>query len=941
MRGTIDGIDVYLDEDQLPAFTLSVNSLTDPSKMQGIRSTTIRIIATPEARRVLGTEYMAQLPRGGQRPVLRIGNGDVDLFRAVVVPVKWTRDVIECLAVGGNASWFEYAKGLKLRDFDFGLGPASTEVAIQNTWTSGAYNDLYYPLVDYGSLEGRDDTYNVTASKFRPAVGVFHTMERLFLLHGFELWPDASVANSLLKLIALTPGKALVRRTQGDPATCVFYSENPSIQYGVTVVGSTPSVLTGQDTAPTFGSAQWDNVNYAYIPASNGRLVLMIAGFCRIYINPTYTTYIGRQIRMSLWDFTDGVEVAGVWSDKLTSLGFIDFGMEIGPKYVLAGHKIGIVWQVDAAVSDYNIEVVPFTCVYAPESEWVAGESPYINSLMPDMTLGELLTITTTLLDCVVLTNGKRITIKTWDACMRSSIISGARDWSDRMDHSAAPEREYNAPAGVSFAFAKDNGDREVGRLDRVLGGEGFANARAVFDGVGNEVAVGVKVSPTAMGECLGGCLIPLLRKDGGEMDVDGVHYIDNFDRSTRMLMVDGMKTGTWTFGTTAKTSYPNCYFLRPDQRTQALHFANADIFSGPEVPGSTSTSWRRRLRMMGSGDTLTAYFHLRDHELQDFDFGMPTLVDDGSGPAWYWVQEIRDHRFGAGLPTKVTLVKIPDVEYQPHANPPVEFPEPPAPYCTQPTSIHIVVPPGESVDSLIIDVSDAFDGYFMIEGDPTVHASDDGDVSLPSGGYCLYTTDASGVPNGAATSIYLYSDSLTALDVSAWTAATSIYLYADSLTSLDVSAWTVATYISIQANSLTSLDVSAWTAATTIILYASSLTALDVSAWTAATYIDLQANSITTLNASAWTAATAIYLQANSLTALDVPTVLATVTYVVVNNCPLDQESVDAILAAAVANPAITSASFNLDGSCAAPSAAGYADKATLQARGCTVYTN
>lgn len=785
MRGTIDGIEVYLDDDQLPAFTLSVNSLTDPSKVQGVRSTTIRIISTPEARRVLGTEYMAQVGRSGARPVLRIEEGDVDLFRAEVVPVKWTRDVIECLAVGGNASWFEYAKGVKLRDLDFGLGPASTEIAIQNTWTAGAYADLYYPLVDYGSLEGRDDTYNVTAPKFRPAIGVFHVMERLFALQGFELWPDASIADSLLKMVALTPGKALVRRTQGDPATRVVYSEDPSIQYGVTVVGSTPSVLTGLDTAPTFGSAQWDNVNYAYIPASDGRLVLMIAnGFCRIFINPTYTSYIGRQIRMSLWDFTDGVEVAGVWSDKLTSLGFIDFGMEIGPKYVLAGHKIGIAWQVDAAVSHYDIEVVPFTCTYAPESEWVAGESPYINSLMPDMTLGELLTITTTLLDCVVLTNGKRITIKTWDAYMRSRIISGARDWSDRMDHSAAPEREYNAPAGVSFAFAKDNGDREVGRLDRVLGGEGYANARAVFDGVGNEVSVNVKVSPTAMGECLGGCLIPLLRKDGGAMDPDGVHFMDNFDRSTRMLMADGMKAGTWTFGTTAKTSYPNCYFLRPSQRTQALHFANADIFSGPEVPGSIATSWRRRLRMMGDGDVLTAYFHLRDNELQDFDFGMPTLVDDGSGPAWYWVQEIKDHRFGAGLPTKVTLVKIPDVEYQAPANPPVVFPEPPEPVppfvCEGPGTASIVVAPGGGTK---LYVSEDDSTHFTIRGPSQTYTwptnAPDG-IEIGQGPWCIYASDSEGNQGGSIHDIQLgmFGDNdLLSVDLSRMNDLRDVYL--------------------------------------------------------------------------------------------------------------------------------------------------------------------
>ena len=157
----------------------------------------------------------------------------------------------------------------------------------------------------------------------------------------------------------------------------------------------------------------------------------------------------------------------------------------------------------------------------------------------------------------------------------------------------------------------------------------------------------------------------------------------------------------------------------------------------------------------------------------------------------------------------------------------------------------------------------------------------------------------------------------------------------------MDASAWTAATYIDLSANGLTTLDASAWTAATYIYLYADSLTALDASAWTAATTIYISADSLTTLDASAWTAATYIYLSANGLTTLDVPSVLAAVTYVAANNCPLDQESVDAILAAAVANPAITSAVFNLGGSCAAPSSAGYADKTTLQARGCTVNTN
>jgi len=162
---------------------------------------------------------------------------------------------------------------------------------------------------------------------------------------------------------------------------------------------------------------------------------------------------------------------------------------------------------------------------------------------------------------------------------------------------------------------------------------------------------------------------------------------------------------------------------------------------------------------MIGSGDILTAYFHLRDNELQDFDFGMPTLVDDGSGPAWYWVQEIKDHRFGAGLPTKVTLVKIPDVEYQAPANAPVVFPDPPEPFqCAgEGCGTYGVLAGGTGLLEIITST-----GWFSTRNMATDEVVVYGDINtngdpteILAGDYCVYASDPSGVQSGVITTYY------------------------------------------------------------------------------------------------------------------------------------------------------------------------------------------
>ena len=100
MIGKINGTNIHLNEDQLPAFTLSIQDLTDPSKIRGTRSSTIRAVNTKELRRALVSERMSD-PRPTGRAELVIGNGDVASFKAQVIPVDVDRNEAELIAVGG------------------------------------------------------------------------------------------------------------------------------------------------------------------------------------------------------------------------------------------------------------------------------------------------------------------------------------------------------------------------------------------------------------------------------------------------------------------------------------------------------------------------------------------------------------------------------------------------------------------------------------------------------------------------------------------------------------------------------------------------------------------------------------------------------------------------------------------------------------------------
>jgi Leucine-rich repeat (LRR) protein len=125
-------------------------------------------------------------------------------------------------------------------------------------------------------------------------------------------------------------------------------------------------------------------------------------------------------------------------------------------------------------------------------------------------------------------------------------------------------------------------------------------------------------------------------------------------------------------------------------------------------------------------------------------------------------------------------------------------------------------------------------------------------------------------ITNTALTTLYLYNNQLTNIDLSKNTALTTLNLQSNKLTNIDLSKNTALTTLYLQSNKLTNIDLSKNTALTTLNLYNNQLTNIDLSKNTNLTTLYLNNNQLTNIDLSKNTALTTLYLNNNQLTNID-----------------------------------------------------------------------
>ena len=837
MRGHIEGTEIYLSEDQLPAFTFSINTLSDPSKTQGSRSTTLRIISTPESKRVLGNEFMAGVPSSA-RPILRITEGGSEVFNSSILPVVHTRNEIECVAVGSNAKWFEYAQSVKLKEFAWGLNPTPTTYDnIIASWTDSD-GLLPFTLIDYGYLEDRALTFNILRWVLRPAVRISKAIDIVMRAAGFQIYPMGSLTENWSKFAVLSPDGITNEHFYGGIETTQVRSLFGGLAYTLTDINTATSGMACY--ADPAGDPSGNFVLNRFVAPYTGTMDVRY-DFIGIGINVGAPPTMGEKFYLQLWNETTGAPVVTVdftynGESQVLWWGLMEgVPMTAGDEFYFSCHRdpggyAGSCTQIQGVVAYYPIgQIQPrkygewgtysFGADLTGAEDGVIARAPIrIESAMPDMTAAQLLQGIAQSQKLVFVSEGDTIQVWHEHEYMRKPSATVHRDWSDRADHTEAPAKVFSSyPKRIDFGWQEDAGDRDWVSLNANTALPGYSNEVAMVDGAyGNPIKIDLPWAVTVMGESLKQLpgdpeiMIPHMRK------LDGTYQADDWGRTPGLLIIDGVSPGVWDMDGITQSDYPNVYFVK-DTDGIPLPWANAPL---AQYPLSVEANWGYYLDTIRNGRTLEISLFIRDHELLNFDHGMPTLVDDGSGPAWYYVQEIRNHRFGKNVPTRCTLIPLPNMEVAFDAIPVVPFVVPANPFvCAGPGYGSFTVGAG---DDAFISAETTI-GYITVRNSSTGELITDnsGFLVIPPGTYCLWPSNFEGEKIGTLNTLVIEAALISDIDVSGWLNLTQLQLQSvgdafidlslhGQLTSLDLHGSALENVLLPPINALTGIAMGA-----------------------------------------------------------------------------------------------------------------------------------
>ena len=643
--------EVFVDGDQAPAFTLSLSDLLDPSSIRGTRSSTIRILNTPESRAVLGSEAMMSI--GPDRPTIKFLDGGIDVFTSEIVVLRSDRNVFECAAVGGNAMWFEWAKKTKLREFDFG-DTLITKDFMMSTWTDQD-SMLYFPLINTGSILQRANTYDLDPVKLRPCVRYHRALDDLFSSIDYRLRPHGFLKDVWKKFVVFHPTDELSREIPSLYLTNDYVSGPSGWFDGSQYFVPTATVLNGTVELVDY-SIGYDPFDYAFDDA-------------------IFTVIV--------YDFTTNEVLAELTLPPVVVGGSLVIDHLFTNVRFTAGHNIGTAVQMadmpgpltygtGGPVSRVRysdgvdtLELAPLIVTSPDLSDsdntgpFIVGSPLSVSAAMPDMTVIDFFKAIINAQKLVVVTDpiSRTIDIYFESEFFRPLTAEGtSRNMTHVIDHTIAPAKvQEQQPAALLLKWKDDKADHYLRKANKIIGGTvGYGNGLSIIErGTKERSTLEIPYAATAMGKVFAGLLVPTMIKEGGTFQED------SYDFEDRLLIADGMRDGTWKLDGDTLTEYPYAYFANDEQRGHMLAFDNAAIY-GDTRPGVMFTLWSARISIMRNSKMFEANTLWEDHELTDFDFGMPTRLHDGHSEGTYYVQEIKDHRFGRDGMTKTVYIEAP-----------------------------------------------------------------------------------------------------------------------------------------------------------------------------------------------------------------------------------------------------------------------------------------
>jgi len=650
---TIGDTEVFLPADRLPEFSYSLFDLTDPSKVRGARSTTFEIPATNAARQELGGVTLAEASPG---PLpLRIGDGGVTIFGGTAVPTEWGDDVITVNAFGDNAGWFSAAKGTRIQDLDLGVSETINAAYQIASWTDEEQADVY-PLIDYGGFADRTASFNVGVQKLRPGIRVHRILTEFFQSNGFTVKAVGTLRRHWKKLFLPNTGRIQMsdQYLAGNSATLTG-SGALSMQewYTLGFPPSPPPPFNAPQVLPPTPVTETDpggNVSGTiYTAPLNQRMRVVIDGTIT-FISGLFPFGNDETFRLVVYfnnsDYQPLAQYEFTVSGPVYTFNLNDYIVWEGD--ILQGTSIGLgIYNTTGEKSAVANVTVKYEVVNVEYQEDVQLD---IAGVAPKMSVGDLISGLCNILRLTVRTDDTthEVTFSYYDEYAKSTVEG--IDWRDRIDHGGLEKMQPQVPSVYNFAFKDDNNDQYLRDFKEAQDRE-YGSLRYEVGGKDGEQDVEVPFAATVQRMTFGNLVLPAMRKEGP------YYQQDIYEWQPRILVLDGVEAGTWTFDSVVRTQYPRSYFVGGQGRDISLAFGE-EVENGGAVPGTVARRWREYIRRITS-PRLRARVRVFDDEFMGFSFDRPRLVHDGWHQRWMYVAEVKGKRFGEDSYTECELIPM------------------------------------------------------------------------------------------------------------------------------------------------------------------------------------------------------------------------------------------------------------------------------------------
>ena len=640
MRTVINGQDVYLDGDNIPEFSYSLNELTDFTKVKGSSSTTFEIPASNSARVSLGGMAMQEQPLG-EVPI-RIGEGGQVLFEGVCVPMEWSEDSIKVVAYGDNATWFDRAKSTKCVDVDLGYTEVMTADAVAQQWaadntTAGLEDALqtrkyFFPLIDYGSMAAYTGTTDITLSKIRWAVSVRALLKKFFNDAGFAVIVKGGLNKVWNRLMLPSSGHT-------------YKVANNS----VTIIAPEDTVLGPFDVIPEAINTLLNPNPLFTLPTANdlrirttvdGRIEVAYSIRLRYVVNfpgetPRLFLYVLDGLTFLLTKVINLPNNFGV--NEATIEGVLD------PISITANTQTLV---VTGEVEDASAPTIlqGSTLKYSLQPFNVTDIIPLLSysvtsAIAPSLNVADVITSLATMLRLVITTNQltNEVTFQHYD----DYLLDPAEgvDWRDRLSHNQVPVKvRPEVPERFVFNYAQDDKDEYTTGYN----GETNWSAEGIYDtdGRDEEKVSTLKFAATQQGVRFNNAVVPVIK------EIDKV--VDYVKCKPRILVHGGFQFGGGTAATRIITYNGQWFNYCP--RFYFAGFGGNDINIGfgndAGRLGTLERFWRASL-IRAVKPYLQGEFRVFDDEFMNFEFARPRLVNDGYGNVWMYVQVVKGKKFG------------------------------------------------------------------------------------------------------------------------------------------------------------------------------------------------------------------------------------------------------------------------------------------------------